>query len=381
MFSAGCDPDRVDAVRDALAPLEVLALAGVTDLAPPMPCPFCGAPERAAKTFKGDDGVERYKCHRGSCGIVDDAIGLVRRIWGHRTFRAAVDHAAKLAGIGPTVAIDPVELQRRADERARRQAEAETQRRLKRDEGIKLAENVWHYGPDDDQDRASYYLGRRGLPLARARWHDAARMHACRTYLATRKLEAVLDLAGAGLVVSAMPDGSPTTALYGFDRRRDGMNPIVNVAWRRIPRREWEPEAEPPQWVTTEHSPSKLVLKGCTTIGTFGETWRLGANTRRVIVVEGIADYFAAQLAFPPGGEDLVLGAHAVGHVPRIVDHVASTIAEHRAELLLVTHIDASGAGQQHEREAMAVARTHGLVASRFDLGDYGDLADWWACR
>ena len=342
----------LDEIRAELLISDVLEEAGLErGLSGRFQCPFCASENPTVLAIY----QERAYCHR--CRQGGDVIDIIGNIY-DLEFKDALKVAARLAGVEPGAPPSPEILAKRKAERAKRAAERAAKLALKRDQGIIGSTEKWHV-------------------LQHAWWRDARRRQLCAQYLASRGLDRALELKSRGLLsFAAWEDGAPTIPIYGFDILDPALptNPVVNLAWRRV-----EPDADP----------KVMVRGGCTTTGTFGESWRLKGDSTRIALVEGVIDYLtAAVLSITDNrcGWQLVLGAHSAGRIPMIVSALADhPILGHRyraTHLVLVSHDDGpGGAGETAEQQAMHEAASRGMAVSRFDLEGHKDLNDWFASK
>ena len=116
-------------------------------------------------------------------------------------------------------------------------------------------------------------------------------------------------------------------------------------------------------------------VAGSALAGRVGELDTLGVDV--AVLVEGLADSLAAQLAFPGCA---VFGASGAEQMARIAMAVAPRIVELRGWLLVVT--DDDEAGLTNAEKAVRAARAVGLQLDRdlllVDVGNHHDLADAW---
>lgn len=343
----------LDEIRAELLVSSVLEEAGL-ERSPSgrFQCPFCGSENPTVLTIYDE---ERAYCHR--CQQGGDVVDIISKVY-DLAFKDALKVAAKLAGIEPGARPSPEIIAQRRAERTKRAAERAAKLALKRDQGIIGSTEKWHV-------------------LQHAWWRDARRRQLCARYLASRGLDGALELKSRGLLsFAAWEDGAPTIPIYGFDILDPALltNPVVNLAWRRV-----EPDADP----------KVMVRGGCTTLGTFGESWRLPGSATRIALVEGVIDYLTAAVLSLTDAKchwHLVLGAHSAGRIPMIV----SSLADHPLlgghfrvlHLVLVSHDDGpGGAGEKAEQQAMQEATSRGMTVSRFDLEGHKDLNDWFVAK
>lgn len=325
-----------------------------------MSCFLHGGSNPTALSIFDDDRA--WYCH--SCRAGGDVIDLIAQL--KQLSKAnAIRVAARLAGVAPGAPPDPATVAKHAAARAAAKAQAAV---LRRDENVRAATEIWW----DVLNRA---------------WWSGTRAAACASYLRSRGLEDVLKVNNRMHVICAQADGSPAVPLYTFERG-DPLteNAIVNIVTRHV--------------APTPGTPKVTVLARHTTRGTFGQsalllrTWDGGP--RRVVLVEGLADYLAGLLSFSDWwrgecdarypGISVVLGAHSAHGLAKIV----STLGDDHEigprlraiPIVLVSHDDGEGgAGALAAADVQREAAVRGIALEIFDLEGHKDLADWLAAK
>jgi hypothetical protein len=252
----------LDEIRAELLISDVLEEAGL-ERSPSgrFQCPFCASENSTVLAIYDE---QRAYCHR--CKQGGDVVDIISSIYELKFKDALKVAAARLADVQPGAPPSPEILAAREAERAGREAERAAKLAVKRDQGIIASTEKW-------------------LELQCAWWRDARRRQLCERYLASRGLDGALESKLRGLLsFAAWEDGAPTIPIYGFDILDPELptNPVVNLAWRRV-----EPDADP----------KVMVRGGCTTAGTFGESWRLPASATRIALIGGTAGAYGADPA------------------------------------------------------------------------------------
>jgi hypothetical protein len=281
-------------------------------------CPECGPRTRRDAVTVSDDGKWHCKAH----GCRGDVFSMVAGFSGldcARDFPTVLKRAADIAGVDGE--LDEAAAARMAAQRKER----ERSEFVKRMKATAIAQEIWGR------------LSPTPTPKERA-------------YLESRKLESVAGLMRFGRESICCP-------LYDID------GVIVNVVARMI-----EDYVEP----------KIRGLAHCSTMGSFGDPTKIdsAAGARRIIVVEGLADYLSASHLWPG---NLVLGSHGcslLGHVGGLAGTIA---ARDGRGILIVPHNDQ--AGRKWSRIAADAAIVAGVspddvefyeLEDRFkDLNDY----------
>ena len=289
-----------ESVRDALSVREYVEYLGIqlrrVGNSLRGACPLCGGSKRATKfSITG----ERWHCY--GCGESGDVFALAQ-LMERCDFSSAVKQIAGIAGVAPTVEYDESERKRRQQVRAMKERDKQKRQLRERQQAETSAGAVWeHLALESESGRR--YRAKRGI------WglHGEVRFG---------KNSVCLPL-----------------------RQTDGR--ITNVVGRYI----------------DDRSPKIRGLKGCGTLGMFGDFRKLDVTTGPVMLTEGLADWCSARLLWT---ERLILGAHGGHRMADITRMIAAQLKKRGRALMFVAHRD--NAGKRATKAALEAARSEGLL-------------------
>lgn len=308
-------------------------------------CPRCKRRQRRV-ACKVDRDTGRWIHHSGPGGAAvckGDALDLVAAFEGLDTqtqFQAVLTRAAQIAGVAPDA--DRAELERiRATHQAAREAR-DRRAAAERARGEAMVPQLWE-ALDRRHLRGERYLADRGLsPAALRRCGDVVRFY---------------------------PDGAPAVRLHDLDSAAP-----INIVRRQIDREPKVLALDLGELLGTED-----VVGACSTSGTLvGCVTEIDPDGVDVaVLVEGVTDSLAAQLAFSGCA---VAGANGWRMMPRVATAIAPRLVAARGWLLV--SVDDDEQGVAGAGDAMRAAVASGLVLGdsvrAIELGAHHDLADAW---
>ena len=339
-------------IRDALVPAAILdhfeiAYREARDDLYTRTCPSCGERSRESMCVHATSGV--WKCQR--CSAHGDGLALIAgyaQLDIKTQFRRVLEIAAGIAGIAGTGGeLSPAD-RTMIEDRRRQAAERSELQKRKNAAARDLMPSMWESLAKRDI-RGEVYLRDRGL--------DPKELRICACVRYTRDGDPALPLRDLD-----------TGAIVGIQHRNHKRDPL---------------------------KPKLLCFRGSQLAGAalHGRLTDLDPDGVDVaVVVEGLADTLAANLAFSGCA---IFGAPGAAQLPAVVTAVATRVAECRGSLLLV--VDGDAVGINASVQAVLSAETIGLrlapdggvpkasevrlvrLGKSLDGKNHHDLADAWA--
>lgn len=324
--------DVVD-VRAALRPRMVLDFYGWKvrrsgDELESAACPSRSDHSRRALVLNANTG--RWQCF--PCGTSGDLFDFIAEVERLSDFPSVLEKAAEIAGVGPSQLSDD-ERRARLEAWQKKQAALEEQERQQ-----KLERN------------------RAAVPIATSYWERLLPSHERGlSYLASRYVDEVVEIADC-VRFDPAHDGSPSVPLY------NSAGEVHNVVARRLP------ELGEPKTPGLYRCPSPGTLVGSVTQIESG---------RDAVVLEGVFDSITARLAWHHAA---ILGAHAAGNLPKVVQVAAPIVVAKRGRMLIVPHRDRRGLEVAREAGVIAIEAGLSLRKGTLAIVDHGhkDLNDAW---
>lgn len=289
-----------DEVRSALVPRAVLEHYGWKfkksgDELESTACPARGDHSRRALLVNATTG--RWQCF--PCSTSGDLFDFIAALEAKNVateFRAVVEKAAEIAGVGPSH-LSADERRQRATEYARRRSQEEA-----------------------DEARLKAARDAAAVPIATNHWNAlATKSSAGFDYLCERRI-------GDAILVSDLVrydlehGGSPSVRLFTLDGGE-----TCNVVSRRLP---------------ALGEPKTPGLFACPTVGSLAGRVADIDKGKDVVVTEGVIDSVTACLVWPKA---IVLGAHGSGNLAKVVAAAATTASRTGSRVAIVPHQDKAG--------------------------------------